>query len=187
MVPIQFLFVIAGIIIGFILKSFLPGYFGEKGTNLATKEDIEEITGKIESVKHDFSTALEQRKHEHTLSLAAIDARLKAHQEAYVLWWKLYRVIYNEIEVSKAVYECQEWWVHNNLYLGRKVREAFYRAYMVAGTHKSLTQVRPATPESIEQIRSNWEIIDKAGVEIENAVDLPHFALPVPEPPEKHL
>lgn len=38
-----------------LLKSFLPKYLEEKGKNLATKEDIEEITQKVESVKAEIS------------------------------------------------------------------------------------------------------------------------------------
>lgn len=34
-----------------LAKNFFPAYFGKKGENLATKEDIEEITRKIESMK----------------------------------------------------------------------------------------------------------------------------------------
>ncbi|MCD4654973.1 hypothetical protein K8T06_13695 [bacterium] len=41
-----------GLGIGFMFfKSYFPKYFAEKGKNLATKEDIEEITRKVESVK----------------------------------------------------------------------------------------------------------------------------------------
>ncbi len=40
---------------GLWLKNFLPNYFNEKGKLLAQKEDIEEITVKIESVKAEFS------------------------------------------------------------------------------------------------------------------------------------
>lgn len=36
----------------FILKNYLPSYLSEKGKNLAQKEDIEEITDKIEGIKH---------------------------------------------------------------------------------------------------------------------------------------
>lgn len=39
---------------GFILKDFLPSYFRKKAANLATKEDIEEITQKVESIKADI-------------------------------------------------------------------------------------------------------------------------------------
>ncbi|MEW5832259.1 MAG: hypothetical protein AB1763_05430 [Campylobacterota bacterium] len=45
----------AAIIVSFILNKFLPAYFSEKGKNAATKEDIEEITKKVENVKASLS------------------------------------------------------------------------------------------------------------------------------------
>jgi hypothetical protein len=48
----------------FLLKHYLPSYFNEKGKNLATKEDIGEITKIIESVKLGNSTQLETLKTE---------------------------------------------------------------------------------------------------------------------------
>lgn len=53
---------ITPIILGFWLKSYLPSYFSQKGKNLANKEDIEELTTKIESVKKDFTKDLESFK-----------------------------------------------------------------------------------------------------------------------------
>ena len=41
------------------IRRYLPAYFSEKGKNLATKEDIIEITDKIESVKTDYARQLE--------------------------------------------------------------------------------------------------------------------------------
>jgi hypothetical protein len=38
---------IAAAIMGMFLKFYLTGYLTEKGKNLATKEDIEQITDKI--------------------------------------------------------------------------------------------------------------------------------------------
>jgi hypothetical protein len=43
--------IVISVIIGLILNKYLPSYFGEKGKNLATKEDVEEITSKVEKVK----------------------------------------------------------------------------------------------------------------------------------------
>ena len=43
--------IVAGIVVFFLIKYFLPGYLSEKGKNLATREDIVEITDKIEEVK----------------------------------------------------------------------------------------------------------------------------------------
>lgn len=43
----------------FIFKKYLFSYSSEKGKNLATKEDIEEITRKIESIKSEYLIELE--------------------------------------------------------------------------------------------------------------------------------
>ena len=51
------LYSLVGFVCGLFLKSFLPDYFGQKGKNLATKEDIEEITIKTEKARQ-----LQQRK-----------------------------------------------------------------------------------------------------------------------------
>ncbi len=50
---------VGAFIAGLLFKLFLPSYLSEKGKNLATKEDIREITVKIESVK----AALGSRQH----------------------------------------------------------------------------------------------------------------------------
>ena len=57
--------VVAALVVGWLLKSYFPSYFAEKGKNLATKEDIEEITRKIEQVK------------------ASLGSRLHIHQTRY--------------------------------------------------------------------------------------------------------
>jgi hypothetical protein len=46
-------------VFGFLVKQYLPAYFSEKGKNLATKEDIAEITRLIEGVKTSFAHELE--------------------------------------------------------------------------------------------------------------------------------
>jgi hypothetical protein len=46
-------------ILGYLTKNLLPSYFSEKGRNLATKQDISEITELVESVKHDFTKETE--------------------------------------------------------------------------------------------------------------------------------
>lgn len=45
---------ITAILISLLLNKFLPSYFSEKGKNIATKEDIEQITQKIENVKSNY-------------------------------------------------------------------------------------------------------------------------------------
>ncbi len=51
--------------LGFIyltIKNLLPSYFSEKGKNIATREDISEITELVEQVKHEFTNQTEQLK-----------------------------------------------------------------------------------------------------------------------------
>lgn len=46
----------------YLTKNFLPTYLKEKGKNLATKEDIEEITNKVEGIKTQYANGLEELK-----------------------------------------------------------------------------------------------------------------------------
>lgn len=46
-------------IVGLLVKFYLPGYIGAKAKNLANKEDIAEITDKIEQVKVEYAKQLE--------------------------------------------------------------------------------------------------------------------------------
>ncbi|MFZ0962921.1 MAG: hypothetical protein WAO35_18805 [Terriglobia bacterium] len=50
------------IIGGLLLRFYLRGYFKEKGKNLATKEDIKEITEKVEAVKAEYAKQRELDK-----------------------------------------------------------------------------------------------------------------------------
>lgn len=47
----EILLTVAVFLIGLFVKNYLPSYMDEKGKNLATKEDIEEITRKTEEVQ----------------------------------------------------------------------------------------------------------------------------------------
>lgn len=47
------------LVISYLLRDFFPSYSKEKGKNLATKEDIQGITEKIESVRVEYAKSLE--------------------------------------------------------------------------------------------------------------------------------
>ena len=68
---------------GFI-KLFLPSYLSQKGKNLATKEDVEEITSKVESVKSDYAKLLEEVRSEHKLKFAALEREKSIKKEVYL-------------------------------------------------------------------------------------------------------
>ncbi len=83
--------------IGILLwRSFLPGYAREKGKNLATKQDIADITNEIERVKSLYATQLTQLEHQNErlleelrsrqqLRMAAVEKRLETHQQVLSL------------------------------------------------------------------------------------------------------
>ena len=68
---------VAGILVLiFLVRGYLPTYVTEKGKNLATKEDIAEITRQIEGAKAEYTHELEAVR-------AAIGSRLGIHQFRY--------------------------------------------------------------------------------------------------------
>ena len=80
-IVLQIVNILALGIIALVIKNTLSSYLSEKGKNLATKEDVEEITRKIETVRAEVakSQAVEnskrQLKHEACLqALSVIDA-----------------------------------------------------------------------------------------------------------------
>jgi hypothetical protein len=56
--------ILAIFIVAMVGKNYLPRYVSEKAKNLATKEDVAEITNKIESVKIEYAKSLEEVKSE---------------------------------------------------------------------------------------------------------------------------
>lgn len=64
-----------GITIYFV-KNYFPSYLKKKAENLATKEDVGEITKSVEAIKHEYSTDLESLK-------AVIGSKLYIHQTRY--------------------------------------------------------------------------------------------------------
>lgn len=51
---INFLTIVVSLTVFYLAKNYLPSYFGEKGKNQATKEDIGEITDIVENIKSDL-------------------------------------------------------------------------------------------------------------------------------------
>lgn len=80
-----------------LMRSFLPSYLSEKGKSLATREDIAELTEKVESVKTAYATELERVRH----SLARSDVYHRAQYEAE---FGAYREIWEQlVPVHRAV------------------------------------------------------------------------------------
>jgi len=62
------------IVVVLLLTKYLPSYFSEKGKNLATKEDVTNITNKIEEVKSIYKISYDLSKKEREFYQGMIDA-----------------------------------------------------------------------------------------------------------------
>lgn len=76
--------ILGGGIIYLLIKSFLPSYLSEKAKNLASKEDIELITEKVESVKLDYAHLLEEVRSNYQLKFAAVEREKNTKKEVYM-------------------------------------------------------------------------------------------------------
>lgn len=75
--------VLCSFLLGLYIKHYFPSYFDEKGKNLATKEDIAEITRKTEEVQKEFREGFE---------LFTSDIRFK-----YDFYYKQYSELYSKL------------------------------------------------------------------------------------------
>jgi hypothetical protein len=125
--------------VGAVFGIFLT-FFHEKAKNFAIMQDIGRITEQIENVKQQNNLVLEEVRGRHQLRLAALDRRLKAHQEAFMLWRRLLLHIQDtkNTDIEKAVTDCQNWWDENCIYLNPEARKAFKTAYHIAYDYKRL-------------------------------------------------
>lgn len=169
-------------VVGFFFLKFTGAYSSRKGENLATKEDIAEITGLqkeaehkynvlLEEVRNTNSSQLEDRRHRNALRTAALEERLNAHQEAFTLWRKLLFVGDREPK-GEVIMECQDFFDKRCLYLEPEVREAFSKAYHFENLRQNLVQMRAPG----DQIVQAWEHVRVCGDIILNAVKLPPLA-----------
>ena len=157
---------------GFIIKNYLPSYFGEKGKNLATKEDVADITRRIEDVKHSYASLLEEQKQKGQLRFTALDRRLEIAQQAYIHWWNLLRSVHTT-EVGDQVQKCQEFWVNNRLYLAEDVSLAFRQAYMAAHNHQDMKEASRHDRSEVKEVSKNFKIITDAESIIIRSVAIP--------------
>jgi len=169
-----------------LVRNFFPGYLNQKGQNLATKEDIAEITKRIEEVKHDYASLLEAQKQKGQLKFSALDKRLAVLQEAHVRWWHLLRSIHTP-HVEEEVQKCQTFWVENRLYLSEEAAFAFRRAYMAASDHEQLKAMAREDRSQAQEVRENFARITEAESIIVRSAALPSWteAISVAEELEK--
>ena len=81
---LNILILIGFAIIALFAKSYFPKYISEKAKNLATKEDIANITDQIEGVKSNYALSLEKVKFEYQVKSALQQAFQSKGLEALI-------------------------------------------------------------------------------------------------------
>ncbi|EHR1015810.1 hypothetical protein KS878_004554 [Vibrio parahaemolyticus] len=133
-----------------IAKSYVPKYLAEKAKNLATKEDIEQITDQVEAIKRQHALELEKAKTDLNVksalrqsfqsksldALAAIDNLLV---EIHLYCWK-----------RLSHYSLNEHYVWSNVDTSEENRHFHY--YRVAIDKVAMVHSLYLTPKSIESL-----------------------------------
>jgi hypothetical protein len=172
---------LAGVVVIWIFQKVWGSYLSEKGKNVATKEDIAAITRQVEDIKSTYSLLVEDVRAQHQLRIGVLGPRLKAHQEAFALWRKLYRAMHQS-NVGDVMNECQAWWEENCLYLEPGVREAFLQAYAAVGYQGVLLDSKDRGEETRAEIRRNRKLIAAFDQTLLKAIELPPLSTTVQSP-----
>ena len=174
-IALSFVGTLGALVVWGLIRHYFPGYLTEKAKNLATKEDIADITRRIEEVKHGYAALLENQKQKGQLKLAALDKRLEVAQQAYVKWWHLLHALHTA-QIGDEVQRCQEFWVNNRLYLSEDAAFAFRRAYMAASDHQGIKDSARHNPSERGAVEENFKRITEAEQVLLASAAIPHWS-----------
>lgn len=166
------------------LASGAGAYLAEKGKGRATKEDIQEITEKVEDVKATYLRQIEDLKAEYVRQLEDIKAhhqlrtlvaerRIAAHQEAYAHSVAMIRYAHTGGEkLAEVVTKARDWYDSNCLFLGKETRRSFNTATLIVEEHHRYLEQR--VDASI--VSGSWERIVAPLEHVAKEVELPPFS-----------
>lgn len=157
------------------LSKIADSYLSEKSKNIATKEDIADITRSVEEVKNEYNLFIEEIRSRNSLKMAAIDKRLEVHQEAMTLCIQAIRKVHNVDEIGPHVAIMDDFYIKNCIYLTPKAREAFWGSYMSANDYKfyKRTAIESGDDELKADAKAMWAEITGAPNIIMKELELP--------------
>lgn len=80
-------------VVSIIASSFLTGYFNKKAENIATKQDVKDITGKIENIKTELSHISQSK-------LILANKQYEVLIEAYLSYCKVYEFMVSMVKYN---------------------------------------------------------------------------------------
>jgi hypothetical protein len=157
------------LIVGF--AGYFGAYFGEKGKNRATAEDVAGITKAIKTVEHSFNSLETRMNAQQEMRVACLPERLRVHQQAFVHQRNIMRVMNNKQQINTVSVEMEKWWEENCLYLDKGPRELFIRVVRMMPCHLDDT-----SPGNAHVLKADWEMVIALRKSIEAAAGLPPIA-----------
>lgn len=144
------------LIIGWFLRGYFPSYFKQKGKNLATREDIEEITTIQQRVITDFQKILQAQNAELNEKLEELRHQQSKLLKDYELYTtkkhEYYPELYKQIALSRAQVE--------DLRPKVKIEPTFENANLA--DIKMFMEYKKFTKFDQEQIEYKWKKGDKS-------------------------
>ncbi|MBM4899142.1 hypothetical protein HYO40_13250 [Vibrio parahaemolyticus] len=178
----------------FLFRKYLFSYSSEKGKNLATKEDISEITDKIENIRFDYADQLERSK-------THFSAQLKNHGFRYEKEFEILqslscqlvevrdaclslRPVMDRVDPNQSEEERKQerltrfYKARRELYLSRETNQPFYPEEIYEAivaveraTHKESVRYQYRDPDD-DAHYDYWEDAEERQEEIVNKADI---------------
>ncbi|MFV8411843.1 hypothetical protein [Vibrio owensii] len=178
----------------FLFRKYLFSYSSEKGKNLATKEDVSEITEKIENIRFDYADQLERSK-------THFNAQLKNHGFRYEKEFEILqslstllvemrdaclslRPVMDIMDPNQSEEERKQerltrfYKARRELYLSRETNQPFYPEEIYEAivavelaTHKESVRYRHRDPRDDDNRYDYWEDAEKRQEDIVSKAD----------------
>lgn len=156
LIILQVLIFIVLVIIYFLFKNMLPSYFKEKGKNIATKEDIGEITKIVEDIKTDLQKDIISFKSKldlvYNVELNLINDEKKVLVEFHKSFSKWYNSFiyldypdYNHIMLDRLINQQEE--------IYRKINNQYSLLEIYCEDRSFLLNVKKLTIKIVEQLQ----------------------------------
>lgn len=151
--------------------AILGAYLAERGKQRALQETAAKLTDAIKRIETFHAANLELFKGDIAIRSARAATTLRAHQEAYALWIKLFDSIWkDEGKLANVTSECRGWWANNCLSLTPKAREEFMRKVNLFWLHREMRG-----SDSHAEALKRWEEMESLGPILVEGVELPNI------------
>ena len=158
-------------LLGLYLRTFVKTTVDE---SIAHQFDL-----KLEKFKQDFEKDLHTLDRKDKYQLAALDERLKVHQQAFRITWSLLESIHDEGDTrGEALRKLYDFWLDHSLYLTNDARKAYFQGLEYFRTYGLLLKVWHSNhdPKTEKELNEKFDYISKLPEIIAKSIDIEAMA-----------